>query len=82
MYQKVATLIKLYFSRYFFKEFTYILIILKGCYNAGNTYFTGPFWEATSKNNTTVRTQLEDKIFIYSHKRINTLHYTGSVLQD
>ena len=38
--------------------------------------------EATSKNNITVRTQLEDKIFIYSHKRINTLHYTGLVLQD
>ena len=60
------------FSRYSFMEFTYILIIFKGCYDAGNTYQMVSFWEATSQNNKTVLKQLERKIFIYSNTGINS----------
>ena len=71
MYQKVAALLRIYYFRYSFTEFTYVLKIFKGCYDTGNTHFTGLFWEATSQKNTTVLTQLEGKIFFYSKTRIN-----------
>ena len=68
MYPKVATLLfRICFPRYFFTEFTYILIIFKGYYDAGNTYFTGPFWEANSQSNATVLMQLKGKMFTYLH---------------
>ena len=50
--------------------------------DTGNTYFPGYFWESTSQINTTVPTQLEDRILIYSHTRINKFYHIGSLLQD
>ena len=48
IYQEVTTLSKIYFSRYIFTEFTYILVMCRGCYDA-----KGAFRETSSQNKTT-----------------------------
>ena len=47
MYQNGRNFIKNIPSRYSFTEFTYILIIFKGCYDAGGTSLTGTLYRFT-----------------------------------